>query len=95
MTERNRIVIIGDLSKARVTRITTRQKGSWKWQDRFGLSTYAAKRTRDGEIIWKCVKRNSSRCDFSINHAPSEYRFGGLNNQPLGMAFQDEIKMKA
>lgn len=93
MAERNDIVIIGDLSKARVTRITTRAKRSWKWQDRFGLSTYQPRRTVKGEIVWHCIEQNPSSKDFSINHAPAGYELGGLHNRPLGYAKQSEIRM--
>lgn len=93
MKERNNIVIIGDLSKVRVTRITTRAKRSWKWQDRFGLSTYQPRRTKSGEVVWHCIGKNPTSSDFSINHAPNGFEFGGLHNLPLGYAKQSEIRM--
>lgn len=87
MTGLNNIVITGRLRDARVTRITLRQNG------RYGLSTYAPRRAKDGEIIWKCIHQTAKGHDFPLNQAPKGYNLGGLHNQPLGYAKPSEIRM--
>ena len=35
------------------TRIVTRQKGSWRWQEAYGVVEYTRVRTVDGRSVWR------------------------------------------
>lgn len=57
--------------------IVSRARGSWKYQDAFGISCYIPKVTKDGRIILRC---SSSKGKYS---APQLKRLA-LNNLPSG-----------
>lgn len=61
-----------------VQSIVTRQRGSWKYQDAYGLSTYAPHRTKDGRWVWKSV---GSCGKYSW---PQLRRMGTTTRLPLG-----------
>lgn len=70
--------------KLTVTTIVTRQRGSWKWQDAYGISTYAPKRTKKGKWVWEQV---GTRGKWSW----PQLRRHGLACLPLGSKHHREM----
>lgn len=66
------------------TRIVSRARGSWKWQDAFGLSFYEPKVLRNGKTVWVSV---SSYGKFSAPQLRrlgyGEHPHGSLHMVPL------------
>lgn len=66
------------------TAIVTRPRGSWRWQDAYGISRYKAHWTRDGRLIWRCT---SSHGKYSLPQLRrlgyDTSRIGGLHNKPI------------
>lgn len=57
--------------------IVTRQRGSWKYQDAYGVSTYAPKLTKRGVWVWAAVGSHGK-------YSWPQLRRNGLSSLPLG-----------
>lgn len=65
------------MSALTVHAIVTRQRGSWKYQDAYGVSTYAPKLTKRGKWVWEQVGTHGK-------YSWPQLRRNGLVTLPLG-----------
>lgn len=72
-------------------RITTEERGSWKYQDAFRMSTYLPSVTRDGRRILRSVNRGSKfACIKRTAHLWRQYNQGSVHNYEIKKEFVDD-----
>ena len=69
-------------------RIVTSQKGSWKWQDAYRISTYEPHLCKNGAYVWRSVSQ-SSKFAITKSNPHTGYKHGSLNNK-LAMHCTDD-----
>lgn len=65
-------------------RIVNRQKGTWRWQDAYGVVRYATRRTKDGRLVWtsELVLVRKASLPQLIRQGWTDVEVGSLHNQP-------------
>jgi len=68
----------------RIQRIVTVERGSWRWQDAFAISTYEPRVTRAGRVVWSLVAKTGKLSmpqvrRLGYDHLPK----GSLHNRPV------------
>lgn len=69
--------------------ITTLARGSWKYQNAYGIARYRAHKTKAGHYVWKqetCSRKHSEPQLRRMGYDTT--RIGGLNNVRLTPAEQ-------
>lgn len=67
-----------------VQAIVTRQRGSWKYQDAYGISTYAPKQTKTGKWVWEQVgTRGKWSAPQLRRNGLSDLPHGGKHHRPM------------
>lgn len=79
-----------------VKKVTTRCKGSWKYQDAFGISEYVPKLNRRGAYFWRSVRYERNKKEkFAATRATAglflSYGQGSLHNRPARVGGVDDF----
>lgn len=70
-----------------ITSLVTRQRGSWKYQDAYGVSTYQPKQTKTGKWVWESVNSRGKWSMPQIKRYQINHDFvGGLHHKPMSPA---------
>ena len=78
-------------SQGDLVRIVARQKGSWRWQDAYGLSRHVVHTTRDGRTVLRSLGagRKFART-LSTAHYWREYATGSVHNAEVARTGVDD-----
>jgi hypothetical protein len=71
--------------KRQEVRIVTRAKGSWKWQNAYGVVAYAPYVCKNGNIVWKPIKTLVQKASWpQLRRAGyTGIKVGSLYNRPV------------
>ncbi len=62
--------------------IVTKPRGSWIWQDAYGISTYEPYVTKTGRVLLRSVSQSSKYSWPQLRHRAKNLPQGSLHNVP-------------
>jgi len=77
-----------------VKRIVTRPRGTWKWQDAYGVVEYRLRMTKLGRWVWtswRTVVEKSTMSQLK-RLGYDGIRLGSLHNRPYRCAYEEELE---
>jgi len=65
-------------------RVVTSEKGSWKWQNAYRISSYRARKAENGKIVWHCYHTSGKYSEPQLRACGLDrLTAGGLHNKQV------------